>query len=159
MRTSVALVVAAALAGALAPAAASATPPSLIRLVSTTTSYSHVDVKPKGASAGDRDTFASRLVNERAQFGKPKGAVVGSDRGTLLYTSDRTATMKAVVKLPGGTVVLGGAVRPVGNNAVVVSVVGGTGVFSGARGTVTILEPTSSKTAVNVYRLTYAPVA
>lgn len=156
MILSVAAVAAAMLAGRATPAT---TAPSLIRLVSVTTSCSLVDTKPKGASVGDRETCSSRLSNARAQFGKPKGAVVGSDRGVLRYTGTQSATFSGMTKLPGGTLVLGGAVRPVGNGDVLVSVVNGTGIFSGARGTLTILKPTDAKTAINVYRLSYAPIA
>jgi hypothetical protein len=148
----------AALAGALAASVSAAPPPSVIRLVSTTTSASHADVKPKGPSARDRDTSTSRLVNQLAQFGKPKGAIVGSDRGTVTYTGAHSATLRAVTRLPGGTLIVRGPVRPIGNGAVVIAVVGGTGAFAGAHGTLTILPPTSATTAVNVYRLTYAEV-
>ena len=131
----------------------------MIRLVSLTTSESSVDVPPRKDSAGDRQLFASRLLNERRQFGKPKGAVVGSDRGTLTLTSARSANLKAVAKLPGGTITADGPLRAAGNGAVSVVVVNGTGIFAGAHGTLTILRPSGPKTAVNVYRLSYRPIA
>jgi hypothetical protein len=131
----------------------------MIRLVSITTSESSVDVPPRNASVGDREMFASRLLNARAQFGKPKGAVVGSDHGTMRLTSATSAHLQTVVKLPGGTITVSGLVRAAANGAVSSSVVAGTGIFAGARGTLTILAPTGPKTAVNIYRLSYAPVA
>lgn len=131
----------------------------MIRLVSITTSESSVDVPPRMASVGDRQLFTSRLLNAQAQFGKAKGAVVGSDRGTMRLTTATSAHLKTVARLPGGTITVSGVLRAAGNGAVSSSVVAGTGVFAGARGTLTILAPTAPKTAVNIYRLTYGPVA
>ncbi len=153
-----ALIVAVTASVAVSPSAGAA-PPSVIRLVSITTSESSVDVPPNKASAGDRQLFASRLVNAQRQFGKPKGAVVGSDRGTMRLTSATSANVKAVAKLPGGTLTANGPLRASGYGAVTIEVVSGTGIFAGAHGTLTILAPTGPKTAVNVYRLTYGPVA
>lgn len=144
---------------ALIPPVASASAPSVIRLVSITTSYSSDDAPPPKASAGDRELFTSRLVNARPQFGKPKGAVIGSDRSTLRLTSATSARLRTVARLPGGTLTAAGPLQAAGRGAVSVEVVAGTGVFAGARGTLTILAPTDPKTAVNVYRLTYGPIA
>jgi hypothetical protein len=149
-----------AVAAATGPATAdAASPPAVIRLVSTTTSYSSTDKPPKGASAGDRQVFTSRLRNAAAQFGKPKGAVVGSDRSTLVVTATRRARMQTVAKLPGGTITVSGLLRAVANGAISVPVVSGTGLFEGAKGTLTILKPIDANTAGNIYRLTYGPVA
>jgi hypothetical protein len=131
----------------------------VIRLVSITTSESSVDVPPRKASAGDRQLFASRLLNARPQFGKPKGVVVGSDRGTMRLTGATSANLRTVAKLPGGTITANGPLRAAGNGTVSVKVVKGTGIFAGARGTLTILAPTGPKTVVNVYRLSYGPIA
>ena len=153
-----ALVVAAAVL-AVGSASASAVRPSVIRLVSITTSESSVDVPPKKDSVGDRQLFTSRLLNDRAQFGKRKGAVVGSDRGTLRLTSATSAHLKTVTKLPGGTLTVDGPLRAAGGGAVSIVVVAGTGAFAGAHGSLTILAPTNPKTAVNIYRLSYGPIA
>jgi hypothetical protein len=131
----------------------------VIRLVSTTTSYRATDTKPKGASAGDRQVFTSSLRNAAAQFGRPKGAVVGTDRSALVLTAAGRAQMTTVAKLPGGTLVVRGLLSDAGKGAVSIPVVSGTGRFDGARGTLTILKPTGPKTAGNVYRLSYGPVA
>ena len=138
---------------------ASAAPPSVITVVSKTTSESSIDVPPRKDSAGDRQLFTSRLLNARRQFGKPKGAAVGSDRGTLTLTSARSANLKTVAKLPGGTITANGPLLAAGDGAVSVAVVAGTGIFAGAHGTLTILKPTGPKTAVNIYRLSYRPIA
>jgi hypothetical protein len=131
----------------------------VIRLVSITTSESSIDVPPRNASVGDRQLFTSRLINARAQFGKPKGAVVGSDRGTISLTSAMSANIRTVVKLPGGTLTVSGLLRVAGKGGVSSAVVAGTGIFAGARGTLTIPAPTSPKSAINIYRLSYGPIA
>lgn len=151
--------VASAAMAAVPGAGASASAPSVIRLVSITTSYRSVDVPPRKASAGDRQMFASRLVNAQGQLGKQKGAVVGSDRGTMTLESATRARLKNVATLPGGTLTASGRLEAAGNGAVSIQVVSGTGVFAGAHGTLTILAPTDPKTAVNVYRLSYGPIA
>ncbi len=138
---------------------ASAAAPSVIRLVSITTSESSIDLPPRKASVGDRQLFTSKLLNARAQFGKPKGAVVGSDRGTVTLTSAMRANLRTVVKLPGGTLTVSGLLRVAGKGGVSTAVVAGTGIFAGAHGTLTIPAPTGPKTALNIYRLSYAPVA
>ena len=114
---------------------------------------------PRNASVGDRQLFASRLLNALPQFGKPKGPGVGSDRGTMRLTSATSAHLMTVVKLPGVTITVSGVLQAAANGAVSSAVVAGTGVFAGARGTLTILAPTNPKTAVNIYRLTYGPIA
>jgi hypothetical protein len=153
-----ALVVAAIAAAVLSPTAAAA-PPAVIRLVSITTSESSVDVPPRKASTGDRALSTSRLLNARAQFGKPKGAVVGSDHSTMTLTSATSAHLKVVAKLPGGTITVSGRLMAAADGAVSIPVVTGTGLFAGARGLLTILVPTGPKTVVNIYRLSYLPVA
>jgi hypothetical protein len=147
------------LAAAGPPAAQAASPPAVISLVSTTTSYSSKDKAPKGTSAGDRQLFTSRLRNAVTQFGKPKGTVVGSDRSTLVVTASRKARMQTVAKLPGGTITVSGLLSAAGNGAISVPVVSGTGIFEGAKGTLTILKAIDANTAGNVYRLTYGPIA
>jgi hypothetical protein len=154
-----ALVGAAIVAAVLSPAASAAVPPSTVRLVSITTSGSSVDVPPLKASVGDRELSTSRLVNAGARFGQPKGAVIGSDRSTMTLLSATSARLKVVAKLPGGTITANGRLMASGGGAVSVAVVTGTGVFAGARGTLTILKPTGPKTVVNIYRLSYAPIA
>lgn len=131
----------------------------MIQLVSVTTSYSSIDVPPRHASAGDRQLFTSRLLNARPQFGKPKGAVIGSDRSTMLLTAPTSARLETVTKLPGGTLTVSGPLKAAGHGAVSARVVGGTGTFAGARGTLTVFAPTGPKTAVNIYRLFYRPIA
>jgi hypothetical protein len=135
------------------PASTSAAGPATIALISITTSSTATDRAPKGPSRGDRYVTTSRLVNARRQFGARKGTVVGSDRGTITLTGPRSARVNVVATLPGGTIRVRGPLDEQTNATLVVPVVGGTGAFAGARGTLTING--TEKRAWNVYRLTY----
>jgi len=142
----------------LAGSAAWAAPaPTVVHLVSITTSGRSNDTPPKGASKGDRFTTTSRLLNLRAQFGKAKGAVVGSDRGTVALTGARAGTVRGITKLPGGTISFRGTLATSGRGNTI-PVVGGTGLFAGARGTLTITS-SASGVVVNVYTLRYPALA
>lgn len=146
--TRVALVAAAiVVAGAQAAQAGKLT----IAVTSVSVSARHTDVPPKGASKGDTIRFRDRLVNAKAQFGKEKGAVVGSDRGTMTFTGPHTARFSGVAVLPGGTLRLDGNVVPV-TNGIVIPVTGGTGRFARARGVVVVGH--GDKAAPNTYVLT-----
>jgi hypothetical protein len=119
-------------------AVAAASAPQTIRVTSVTISMVGHDVKPKGPSAGDSVTYRDRLLNVTAQFGKKKGAVVGSDRGKLTYLTAHTATFTGRVMLPGGTLRLSGAVYGTAAGGLVVPILGGTGRYADARGTLTV---------------------
>jgi hypothetical protein len=120
-----------------APSAATAAAQT-IRVTSVTISMLGHDVKPKGPSAGDSVTYRDRLLNAAAQFGKKRGAVVGSDRGKLTYLTAHTATFTGRVMLPGGTLRLSGAVYSTPAGGLLVPIVGGTGRYADARGTLTV---------------------
>jgi hypothetical protein len=147
-RVSVVLLAAAAL---LLPGAAQAETTLTIRVVSVSTSLREVDKGPKGVSAGDRVIFSDTLRNAVRQFGKPKGAKVGSDRGVMRFTSSRTARFEGSARLPGGTLRLEGDVIPVSRESIAIPVTGGTGRYAGARGVV-IVGP-GTKRALNTYQL------
>jgi hypothetical protein len=95
------------------------------------------DVPPKTMnlgeySKGDTITGTSILRNDVRQFGKPKGARVGTSHGVTTALSSQTARFDAVASCPGGTIhVRGeGAIGP----TVTVPIVGGTGIYAGATG-------------------------
>jgi hypothetical protein len=132
--------------------------PSTVRLWSVPTSNKVTDVRPKGASKGDVVHQRTRLTNASAQFGKPNGAVVGYDVSVVRLTSPSQAILDVVVHLPGGTIHVHGKVFT--DRAVLTyPVVGGTGVFAGARGTGTEIDDPSAPRALNVYHLTYGTAA
>ena len=138
-----------------APAATA--PPTLIRLVTVATSAREVDRPPKGTSTGDTIHETSTLLNEVAQFGRPKQAVVGSDRAVqTIHLNPRTLTINGVATLPGGTLRFRGKVERYAQGGVVVPVVSGTGRYLGAKGILWILTADNPQRTLNVYRLTYA---
>jgi hypothetical protein len=126
-----------------------------IRLVSTTTDVRlQKDVAPKQtASKGDVIWQRSILRNAVAQFGKPKGAVVGSDTGTITILSLTALDTKGVAVLPGGTVRFSGRTTA-STRPVILSVTGGTGRYAGTRGKLDVrsLDGTGARTS-NVYHL------
>jgi hypothetical protein len=155
MRALALAVLAAAL---LAPAAAQAraTDTLVIKVTSVSLAMKTHDVAPKGmpsaASKGDTIVFRDSLLNAAKQFGKANGAKVGSDAGTMTYTSANSATFDGTARLPGGTLRLKGKVygAPDGKS-LVIPVTGGTGRFQGATGVV--LVGPGSKRSLNTYTL------
>lgn len=144
---------------ALPPATASRTAGETtmtIRLISTPGRTVVRDLPPKGLklgvpSEGDSISGTSILRNATPQFGKPKGAIVGSDSWSITITTPPQSLLKVQVKLPGGTVRAQGHGSTL-KSSITVLVVGGTGAFVGARGT-SILRDLSGDRTLNVYRL------
>lgn len=108
------------------------------------------DVLPAGTSKGDRIVMRDRLLNAKAQFGRAKGAVVGSDHGTMTFTSAHAARFSGVAVLPGGTLVLSGKVVVL-TAGLAIPVTGGTGRFARAKGYVLVGRGT--KRVLNTYSL------
>jgi Dirigent-like protein len=123
------------------------------RLLSTPTGFRLVDREPKGVeSKGDVLYVKAVLRNWSAQFHRPENAVVGSDSWVLTaLASPGWSLVKATVKLPGGTLRLQGRAH-VSSYVRFVPVVGGTGRFANARGTVRVQER-ASLPSLNDYRL------
>jgi hypothetical protein len=134
--------------------------PTTIAVISIDTSEHSSDVSPKGTSVGDVYSGTTRLVNERAQFGKPKGASVGTARNSLRVISARPVRFYGEIftRLPGGTVhakgVLSTPASP--NDTPHIRVIGGSGVYAGVTGRVSFYDlpgrPAHKK--VDLYRLT-----
>ncbi len=127
-----------------------------IRLVSVTTQVAVAnDVDPKN-QLGPGDVLAqkSQLRNAVRQFGKPNGAVVGRDIGTVTVVSQTVVAHKGTAVLPGGTIGFAGRVPVSGIGALLtLPVTGGTGNFAGARGRVEVRTLRGNR-ASNIYRLT-----
>jgi hypothetical protein len=110
-----------------------------IRVLVQPVTRSIKDVPPKTLnmgeySKGDTITGTSILRNYVRQFGKPKGARVGTSHGVVTALSSQTASSDAVASFPGGTIHArgAGAIGPTTK----VPIVGGTGVYAGATGVV-----------------------
>jgi hypothetical protein len=143
------VVVIAALGAALAAPTAQGGRLTIV-VTSVALSAKPVDVAPKGSSKGDTIEYRDRLLNAKQQFGRAKGAVVGSDHGTMTFTGAHTATFSGVAVLPGGTLELRGRVVSVGKSFAI-PVSGGTGRFAKAKGYV--LVGPGAKRALNTYML------
>ena len=130
-----------------------------IQVTSVTVSIVPHDVAPKGASKGDTVTYRDKLLNAASQFGHQKGAVVGSDVGTMTFTSRNTATYRGTTTLPGGTLTLKDRVTALANGGLVIPVAAGTGTFAKARGTLTVAP--GQDHVLNTYELAFSalPVA
>ena len=120
------------------------------------TSVSH-DQPPKGASKGDRITFTDTLLNTSAQFGLADAAEVGNDHGTMSFSSDRTARLMGTATLPNGTINFNGIVVVNADGTLSVAVVGGTGKYAHAKGSLKVGKGT--KKALNTYVLNFAGAA
>jgi hypothetical protein len=160
-RTALVLTVAGAL---LVPAAGQtrAQDTLVLKLTSVTAKGSPVtnDKPPKGASAGDTVAFEDNLLNAAAQFGKKVGAKVGTDRGTMTFSSKTSARFKGSATLPGGTVTLDGPViSSADGKSIIIPITGGTGRYKNAKGAV--LVGPGDKRALNTYTMIFpvTPVA
>jgi hypothetical protein len=149
------LVLAATLAAAIAAAPAAAGQLTF-QVTSVALAVTPTDVAPKGTSKGDTIAYRDRLLNVKARFGRAKGVVVGSDHGTMTFTSAHTATFSGTAVLPGGTLRLEGKVVALPNHSFVIPVSGGTGRFAKAKGYV--LVGPGEKKALNIYTLTVPTV-
>jgi hypothetical protein len=144
------LVVAGSVALVIVPAASAKT--TTITVVSNTVTLRTNDIGPTGASKGDTVVYRDRLVNAVPQFGKKKGALVGTDTGTLTFTGAHTATFKGTAHLPGGTLRISGDVYTSTTHELVFQVTSGTGAYAGKTGTLTV--GTGKNHVLNTYRLT-----
>ena len=118
---------------------ASAAKSLTIRVLVQPVTRSIKDVLPKTLNLGeytkgDTITGTSILRNYVRQFGKPKGARVGTSNGVVTALSSQTARSDAVARFPGGTVHAHG-VGEIGPTTKV-PIVGGTGLYAGATGVV-----------------------
>jgi hypothetical protein len=152
----------AALAALAVPVAAQprANEVTTIKVTSLSVTLKENDRPPKGASKGDTVVFRDKLVNAVAQFGKKVGEKVGSDRGTMTFTSKNSAVYRGSTTLPGGTILLkGGVTSGPDGKSIVIPVTGGTGRYKGATGFV-LVGPGKTR-SLNTYLLKLAagPVA
>jgi hypothetical protein len=126
----------------------------VIRVRSVQTFVAAHNQPPAGLSKGDVIVERDNLFNSVPQLGKPAGALVGTDRGTLSVINTKSAVVAGTANFPGGTVSYRGVVRLTGTQPISLRVTGGTGRYSHARGTMT--EPGADNdpgNAHNIYRL------
>lgn len=116
-----------------------------------------VEAHPPSGEVGDTFDSSLSLVNRRAaQLGFAPHAVAGSMRfsytirhqcAAFIPSCTATADFATVSTLPGGTVVANGSQISIAEPTITIPVVGGTGLYKGARGTISI-SPSSTKRSV-----------
>ena len=115
-----------------------------------------VDRPPKGyPNKGDVIRERATLRNAVAQFGRPKGAIVGSDTWmmTIVVPPFAKADVKATTLLPGGTIRTTGAITALQETATF-RVLGGTGQYRGTHGTLAMRNLNSSGSrGFSIFRL------
>jgi hypothetical protein len=146
----------------LAGAAGARSNATIVRVISIATAVKTHDEPPKGPSKGDYVIVDDKLTNAVAQFGKKKGALVGTDHAIEKNIGSNRVLVDGVARLPGGTIHFKGELKVLDpkNGIAAVPVVGGTGDFESAKGTVAIANLTKDgKTALNVYSLKLLPTS
>jgi dirigent-like protein len=123
----------------------------VIKVISVSTSYAEHRHPPSGP-VGDTATMKDKLVNAAPQFGRAKNAVVGSDSAKATFTRGGGMRLCGVARFPTGTIRICGAARAA-QGGYSLPVVGGTGAFANAQGSVFVTG--SDKRSLNVYDLTF----
>jgi hypothetical protein len=130
------------MAGAVPLAAAPAAPPASFALVATLDRHSMVtvDARPKGTSPGDVFVFSTSLRRD----GKPDGRaefvqIVGDQRYRGISTRADLLLSDGTLELQGAGLSrrAPGAAKP--SSETDMAIVGGTGAYAGARGTVRLV--------------------
>jgi hypothetical protein len=159
VRTAATLVVPAALAlaasvfvSSVQGAASTVTTIEVLSVVQTAGALK--DVAPRGFSAGDQFLVRDRLFNLVPQFGRARGAVVGNDAAVMtILQGGRSGSYSGVAQLVDGSIAIKG-VAPIDARTATMTVVGGTGRYARARGTVVIRYAGKAGRATNQFRLT-----
>jgi hypothetical protein len=134
-----------------------------ITIVSQTRVAIPHDLAPKGReNKGDWISYKALLLTVGPLFGKQrKNQPVGWEEGTQTYVNATDARVRGTATFPGqGTIRFRGLMKEVAGGKITVPIVGGTGKFSGATGTL-LIGPGQVR-SVNTYRLnlpTGAPIA
>jgi hypothetical protein len=112
-----------------------------IRVLIMPVTRTFTDVAPKTHATtgeytkGDTLRGTSVLRNAVRQFGKPKGARIGTSRFVETALSPQRIVFDGISRLPGGTVHARGVMHEIGGK-LTVAVVGGSGTYAGATGVV-----------------------
>ncbi len=124
-------------AGAVAAAAgsgwdsAAGTGPAQIRITSTEVKYIRVDLGKPGRTPGDVEIITQLLYNKRITK-----TAIGHSEFVCTFTIDTSRSCRATYFLPRGKLVLGGSLRF--RQIYQLAVLGGTGLYDNARGTLTV---------------------
>ena len=127
-----------------------ATGPEFIRITDRQFRYTRVNLGAPGRSPGDQEIIFDRLFNRKITS-KP----IGAARFICTFTTRRMRICTATFTLPRGELVATGTVRF--RQFYDLAIVGGTGLYDDARGTLTIIRTTKPPWAIRellYFRLT-----
>ena len=107
------------------------TGPATIRITDRQQSLTRVNVSPNGTSPGDMEISSSRV------FQRGTGTLIGRSELLCTFTDRvRSRSCRGTYSLPKGDLVVDGSIRY--RQFYDLAVVGGTGLYDNARGTVTV---------------------
>lgn len=107
-----------------------ATGPATVRITDKQTRFARVDVGPRGRSSGDVEVAYSLVYNRRITE-RP----LGHAEFLCTYTIGLNRSCRGTILLPKGRLEVGGILRY--RQFYVLAVIGGTGLYDNARGTLT----------------------
>ena len=119
------------------------TGPGTIKVTTRQVSYQRVDVGTRGRSPGDGEVITQLVYNRNIT---PKS--IGHVESICNFTVGISRNCRATVFLPKGKLVLGGTIRY--QQLFELAVLGGTGLYDNARGSVTVTR-ISRKPTRNLY--------
>ena len=113
------------------------TGPARIRITDRQVSFATVDVGRGGRSAGDMQIWSTLLFNQRITR-RP----IGHTEFLCTYTRGISRSCRGTVFLPRGKLIVGGSLRF--RQFYELAILGGTGLYDNARGTLTVTRTTRS---------------
>jgi hypothetical protein len=121
--------------------------PSKIRITSTETKYVRLDDGRAGRGTGDTEIVTQQLFNRRVRQ-KP----IGRAELVCTFTFGSSRSCRGTYFLPRGKLVVAGSILY--RELYELAVVGGTGLYDNARGTLTVTRrPGSPRNEIVVFRL------
>ena len=110
-----------------------------IRITNRENSYRRVDVGPRGISPGDMEIIRQSLFNRRVT-----SKSIGHSNLVCTFVDTRSRSCHGTYFLPRGKLVVGGTLRY--RQFYELAVVGGTGLYNNARGTLTVTRTATGPT-------------
>jgi hypothetical protein len=137
----VAALVIALVCGATASGSRTLTGPGTIRVTSTLAKHTYVDLGVRGHGAGDVDFYRELIFNKRIT---PKS--IGHSDVSCVSTGSGSTNCTGTYLLPKGKIVVGGVIGS--HREYVLAVLGGTGLYENARGSLTVRPLTRTTSSV-----------
>lgn len=113
--------------------------PSLIRITNREVAYERVDVGKRGVSPGDLEVIRQSLYNRRLTTKS-----IGHSDLVCTFVDTRARSCRGTYFLPRGKLVVGGSLRF--RQFYELAVLGGTGFYNNARGTLTVTRTAAGPT-------------